>query len=95
MKPRKVRDIDKALTKKGFEKIKTHHVLYILHVDGEPTRIRTFISNGLTEYDNSLLGKMKNQLGFNSQSDFEKLLDCPLGHEEYVEILKRDRKFDG
>ncbi len=94
MKQRKVRDIDKALIKKGFHKTNSHHSLYILYVDGVQTSIRTFISNGAKEYDGYLLGKMKNQLGFNSQSDFEKLLDCPMGHEEYVTILRRDHKIE-
>jgi len=58
----KRKDIESALLKKGFKRDNTHHEYLWLYVDGRKTRVRTFLSYGLTEYGEDLLAKVKKQL---------------------------------
>ncbi|HUO85427.1 MAG TPA: hypothetical protein VM534_09970 [Thermoanaerobaculia bacterium] len=37
----------------------------------------------------SLLAKMKRQLKFDSSSEFERFIECPMSHEEYVKYLEK------
>ena len=91
MRPRKPADIEKALLKKGFVKDATsHHAYYHLKVDGKITGVQTYLSHGKKskEYGRSLMSEVKGQLGFIDTKKAEAFLDCPMTHNQYVEMLK-------
>jgi predicted RNA binding protein YcfA (HicA-like mRNA interferase family) len=84
----KVKDICSALKKKGFvENPKSHHVYYIFYEDGKKTAIYTFISHGKNEYGDELLSQMKKQLGFQSKTEFNDFIECPMSKEQYRDLL--------
>lgn len=92
MRPRKTKDIEKALLTKGFEKIsskaKDHHQYFYLHVNGKKSHIFTYLSHGGKEYHKNLMGKIKHQLKFTETQDAEDFFDCPLTQEMYLQLLK-------
>jgi len=91
MTTRAARDLQKALTSKGFRCAKTHHEMYWLFAHGKKTSIRTRISHGQKEYDTRLLGQMARQVGL-TREEFADLIDCPLEEQPYLELLiKRGR----
>ncbi|MCZ7396240.1 MAG: hypothetical protein ABOK23_06885 [Candidatus Methanoperedens sp.] len=81
----KTKDIESALSRKGFQVHHSKHKIYILYVDGKKTNIFTFVSHGIKEYGNPLLSKMKRQLHL-SGNQFDDLVSCPLSYERLVEI---------
>jgi hypothetical protein len=82
----KTKNIESALSKKGFQvRHGSKHKIYTLHVDESKTRIYTFISHGIKEYGDSLLSKMRGQLKL-SHEEFDGVMSCPIGKEELVEI---------
>ena len=89
MKRHRNRDIDSALTSKGFQRTEggshTHYVFYYL---GKPTRVVTFLSRGTDDPGESNLHKMKKQLFFNSPNDFDLFIECPYTEEEYINNLR-------
>lgn len=91
MKPRKPRDMKKALSKKGFVQDSSvdHHEYYYLWVDGKKSAIYTYFSHGKNskEYDKRLMGQVKRQLRFKNSNDMDDLFDCPLDHKGYVALL--------
>ena len=82
----KTKDIHDALTGKGFRTTETHHEMLWLFVNGQKTSIRTRLSHGSDEYDDSLLGLMAKQLKLR-RSDLNRLIECPLKEKEYVSLL--------
>lgn len=89
MRTYKTRDIESALSRKGFQVKQSHHKYYILFVDGKKTNIRTFISHGIKEYNKTLLSSMKNQLHLSS-NEFNDLISCPLTRESLIEIYSKN-----
>ncbi|MDO8928853.1 MAG: type II toxin-antitoxin system HicA family toxin [Bacteroidota bacterium] len=89
MKPRKTREIQKVLEKKGFilEPEKDHHQFYLLVIDGKKQAIKTYFSHGKKEYDKFLMGQIKKQLKFRETEKAEDFFDCPMTKEQYVEML--------
>jgi hypothetical protein len=89
MKPRKTKDIQKTLEKKGFvlEPAKDHHQFYFLVIDGKKQAIKTYFSHGKNEYDKYLMGQIKNQLKFKESNKAEEFFDCPMTKEQYVQML--------
>jgi|CXWK01.1.fsa_nt_gi hypothetical protein len=85
--PRKTRDIEGSLGKKGFKKKDTHHTFFHLWVDDKKTTIHTKISHGSKEVSDPLLGQMAKQVRLN-RSQFCDLVDCSLTHDGYLEILR-------
>ncbi len=84
----KTKDICSALKKKGFsEDTDSHHIYYRLFYNGKKTEVHTFISHGLPEYGDSLIGKMKKQLCLQSKTEFQNLIECPMTKEEYINLL--------
>ena len=53
---------------------------------GEPTRIRTYISQGSKDYRDALLSKMSEELKLNKQELLD-LLDGKMTRKEYEKIL--------
>lgn len=92
MKVRKSKDIAKVLLKKGFylEPDKQSHQFYTLIIDGKKHSINTFLSHSKMDYSNNLLSKMKKQLKFNSNENFELFLDCPFSYDDYLSMLKEN-----
>ena len=66
MKPRKTKDIQKVLLRKGFilEPEIDHHQFYFLQIDCIKQAIKTYFSHGKKEYDKCLIGFIKKQLKF-------------------------------
>ncbi len=89
--PRKVRDIESALERKGFERREGDHAWFIYHtLDGKKTKIKTKTSHGARgkSIGDPLLGMMARQCCLN-KSDFLDLVDCPLDREEF-EVKARE-----
>lgn len=61
MATRKVKDIEMALQKKGFQLKQSQH-RFCIQVEGKKTSIRTRLSHGVKEYDDHLLGQMVKQV---------------------------------
>ncbi|MBE2281252.1 MAG: type II toxin-antitoxin system HicA family toxin [Ignavibacteriaceae bacterium] len=89
MKPRKAKDVQKVLEKKGFElnTKKNHHQFYCLYIKGEKQAIYTYFSHGKKEYNKFLMNMIKKQLKFNETEKAENFFDCPMTKEQYVEML--------
>jgi hypothetical protein len=81
----KTKDIESALSRKGFQVHHSKHKIYILYINGKKTRIFTFISHGIKEYGDTLLGAMKKQLHL-SNEELRGLIKCPLSEEQLIEI---------
>ena len=89
MSTAKARDIRQALTGKGFRVVEAHHEMLWLFVQGKKTSIRTRLSHGSSEYDDGLLGLMAKQLKL-KRGDLDRLIECPLTENEYVNGLIND-----
>jgi hypothetical protein len=89
MKPRKTKDIQRVLERKGFilEPAKDHHQFYFLVIGGKKQVIKTYFSHGLKEYSKSLMSLIKKQLKFKETEKAEDFFDCPMSGEQYVEML--------
>jgi hypothetical protein len=61
-------------------------------MDETVTEVYTFISHGLGEYGNDLLSKVKKQLGFSNNQQFEDFLNCPVSYQEYLQMLYSNNK---
>ena len=88
MKPRKSKEMATTLRQKGFQQIEGHHHLFILHVNGIPTSVRTFLSHGAKEYGDNLLAKIKLQMHLQTAQNLDNFFDCPMSAEDYLEILR-------
>ena len=88
MRVYKSREIARALKKKGFEERRDgHHVQYFLRVGGRRTSVYTYLSHNNQEYQRRTLSELRSQLGLDDK-EFDGLVQCPLGHDEYVRILR-------
>ena len=82
----KIREIKQALLSKGFQESNTHHHVYHLWVGNKKTGVRTYLSFGAKEYNDSLLGFVAKQLRLR-RSELDDLIDCPISGEQYVNLL--------
>ena len=89
MKPRKTKEIQKVLVKKGFvlDPAKDHHQFYFLQINGIKQHIKTYFSHGKKEYDKFLMGEVKKQLKFKETDKAESFFDCPMSADDYVDML--------
>jgi len=96
VRARKRDAVERGLRKKGFALIQTqqkaktradHHYFY-LYVGDRCTAMRTKTSRGHDVIVPNLLSEMTEQVHL-SNPDFERLLDCPMSHEEYVSLLTK------
>ena len=100
MKPRSVKDIEKTLLKKGFQKLssnkKTHHSFYYFIHRGRKTSINTYLSHGAKskEYSSGLMNKIQHQLKFVDSNLAESFLDCPFKEDQYVDMLQKNGELD-
>ena len=89
MIPRKRDDVVTALTKKGFAQSNNDHMKFtFINTAGKKTQVWTKISRGSSHRDIGVpnLSRMARQ-GKLSNTDFDRLLDCPLSREEYEDML--------
>jgi hypothetical protein len=92
MKIYKKRELIKNLTKKGFKENRSgDHITLIFYVDGKPTSVRTKISHGGGEPGKDLLSRMRRDLNFDTQSQFENFVDCYLSEQQFISILKNKK----
>ncbi len=91
MHPRKSKEIQSVLLKKGFklEPKHKHHEFYYFVVNGKISSVYTYFSHSKKDYDNFLLSQIKKQLLFDNTSEFEDFLNCPFTETDYLEMLKR------
>lgn len=90
MAPYKTPKIEAALKKKGFRLKESHHKYWILVVDDKATAVKTYTSHGNIEYSDTILAKMRKQLGRLSPQQFDDLIECPLGYDAYVALLREN-----
>ena len=88
MNPRKAKDIQSALLKKGFREDNRDHHFYFLWVGNKKSSVRTKISHGIEEYGIELLKRVSEQLHLTNK-ELNDLLDCPLTLEGYVRLLRQ------
>lgn len=83
------RDIDSALTKKGFEKAKDgDHVRYYLYDRNTgATLAQTKMSHGVKTVGAPLIAQMARQLHL-TKVQFLDLIDCTLDEDGYRDILR-------
>ncbi|MBC7349636.1 MAG: hypothetical protein H5U05_06655 [Candidatus Aminicenantes bacterium] len=93
MKPRKTKELDAILKKKGFITYKRDHTFYILCDGNRKTSIFTKLSHGMKEYSKDLLAQMARQLSL-SNKEFEQLLNCPINHDKLIKLLKEKNKIN-
>jgi hypothetical protein len=86
VRPRRRRELESALTKKGFRLENTHHRKYRLYVDELKTSVSTKVSHGHKEVGEKLLALMARQMHL-AGTDFERFADCPMAGAEYVALL--------
>ncbi len=89
MNQRKRDDVVAALAKKGFIQSNNDHMkLTYVNSVGKKTQVWTKISRGSSHRDITVsnLSRMASQCKL-SNSDFERLLDCPLSRENYEDML--------
>jgi hypothetical protein len=93
MKPRKSKDIQRVLLKKGFilEPNKDHHQFYYLEIDGVKQNVKTYFSHGKPEYDKFLMGQIKKQLKFIDNKSAEDFFDCPMTSDQYRSMLIKNK----
>lgn len=84
----KNKDVVNGLTKKGFEVSQGDHRFFVFYADGKKTSIRTKVSHGSKEVNDSLIGIMSYQLKLDKKM-FVDLIQCPLSKEAYVAELKK------
>lgn len=94
MSSRKTREIEKALISKGFRPDYGSHISLWLCVKDKRTTVRTVLSHGIREYGESLLAKLKKQLGLSTKAQLLDLIDCPMSEEQYIEYLIEIRRIE-
>jgi len=87
MSTKTTQQIRQSLTKKGFKEDKSHHCIFYLYINEKRYNIRTHFSHGKKECGDDLLGQMAKQLHL-KKKDFDNLIDCSLGKEAYIQMLK-------
>lgn len=83
----RVRDVRKALCVKlkAGEDRSRRHLTYEVVDDQGVLLGQTYISHGISDINDPLLGKMARQLNIR-RSDFAKLIDCELYRSDYIRL---------
>ena len=82
----KKREAEEALNKLRFQVKSTHHKMANFVYKGRLI-LRTRVSFGKGDIPSNVSDRFRCQLKLN-EKQFRELIKCPLGYEEYVEILK-------
>ena len=72
-----------ALSRKGFEKVETHHPMLWFTVQGRRTSIHAWVSHGQRKLDDPLLRLMARELHL-SRADLLKFVECEMSYEGYL-----------
>lgn len=80
------KQVDKALSKKGFRLDNRHHKIYEYWHNGKLVS-STMASHNGQEIGDPLIAKMHKQLQI-SRHQFIDLIKCPLSEQDYIDILK-------
>ena len=81
--PRDQRNVEQALTNKGFQKSGGDHRYFHYYAkSGKKSRVFTKTSHGNRELSDSLLSMMAKQCRL-TKGDFLQLVDCPLDQDAY------------
>jgi len=80
------KQMKRSLGEKGFRQDNTHHEMFWLYVGGRRTSIRTRISHGAKEYNDSLLAMVAKQVRLR-RADLDDLIECSLTGEDYLKLL--------
>ena len=84
--PRKQREVEKGLCRKGFRRAESHHHFFIYYwFGGEKTHLFTKTSHGNSELSDYLLGRMARQINL-SKSQFFELVDCTISQQSYEDL---------
>ena len=83
---KKVREIEAALSKKGFRQDATHHLYWHFFLDGKKTTVNTFFSHGATEIYGGRINQQARQLNL-SKKQFLEFIECRLDEAAYQKIL--------
>jgi hypothetical protein len=84
--PRKQREVEKGLCRKGFRRAESHHHFFIYHsLGGEKTNLFTKTSHGNIELSDYLLGRMARQIKL-SKSQFFEFVDCTISQQAYEDL---------
>jgi hypothetical protein len=84
--------IQAALLRKGFRVDERDHHYLVLYVEGRRTSIRTKLGHGSTDYGDSLLSRMKQQVRLPTVRQLLSLTDCPMGSEDYLALLREGQQ---
>jgi len=87
--PRKKRDVEASLLKKGFKKVESDHSYFVYYTSEDlKSRVRTKTSHGAKNNDISdhWLSAMASQCRI-SNKQFRDLIECPLSREKYEALL--------
>lgn len=82
------RTVAASLKRKGFSTRQNDHTFYHLIVDGKDAGIFTKISHGEREIGTALAKRMQLQMKLQTTSQFRDFVDCPMSHEDYLELLR-------
>ena len=85
--PRRAKDIEAGLSRKGFQRRESKDAYFHLWIDGKKTAIYTKMSQGETEIHDVLVSAMARQLKLTTRQ-FGDLIECPLKLDEYTRILR-------
>lgn len=83
----KVRDVLNSLMKKGFVRSEGDHRHLIFYCNGKKTPIRTKVSHGSREVDDSLINLMSVQIRI-EKKQFIDMVNCPFTHDDYLRELQ-------
>lgn len=89
--PKRARDVEASLCRKGFRQSNGDHAFFYLFVDGKKTGVKTKISHGEKEIGDNLLATMAKQVHL-TKSRFKDLIECPLSEDDYVALLRESGK---
>lgn len=90
--PRATKDVERALSSKGFtlEK-KSDHNYYFIYKNGKKTIVNTKVSHGShKDIDNGLLNKMMKQIKLPKKL-FDDYMDCTFSKEQYLKYLEENK----
>lgn len=86
--PRATKDVERALSKKGFTLEKRDHNYYFLYNKGKKTKINTKVSHGThKDISDGLLNQMMRQMKL-PKKEFNDYMNCTFTKEEYFEYLE-------
>jgi hypothetical protein len=84
---RSARSIERALLRKGFRFVESHHRYLIFFSEGLQQEIRTKISRGTNDYGDELLAQVSKQLFLNKKELLE-LIDCRMSGDDYATLMR-------